>query len=84
MKLYVVKNRKHSLLGRQWLKELKIDVNEKLVKKNNVNCIVSKSNVLNNLRCKYPEVFSTELGKIPNYFAKLTLKETTTHRFFKH
>lgn len=61
LKVYVVKNRKHSLLGRNWLRKLKIDVNEKIFKTQDVKCILSKENVLNEMKCKYPEVF---FGKI--------------------
>lgn len=70
--LYVAKNEKHPLLGRSWMKVLKIDVVEFY---NNVHTVVENSAAaVQTLIERYGSVCEKSMGKIEGLTAKLQLK----------
>lgn len=78
LNLYVVENGDSKpLFGREWLHELQLDwVTIKALK-------VQSLKQVEDLKSKYKEVFTPELGKLKDVKAKLHLKENTTPKFVK-
>lgn len=62
-----------------------IDLN-KLYELNFINISPSMhaTNVISKLKESYPNVFSSEVGKIPNFQAKLKIKKGSQPVFIKH
>lgn len=69
LKLYVICNGSVPLLGRDWLKRLKVDI--KIV--NSLSCEQQKFDENNFVR-KYPRVFSNELGNLRSKQARLIVR----------
>ena len=75
-KLYVVKGKGPSLLGRDWLKHIRLDwANIKMLSMEN------SPPALKELSDKYAEVFQDGLGTMKSFRAHLSLKESATPRF---
>ncbi|XP_017482654.1 PREDICTED: uncharacterized protein K02A2.6-like [Rhagoletis zephyria] len=90
LKLYVVRSDRKPLLGRKWLREIRLDwnkiINNDTVIVQNVNQIQQnqRSSQIENLISKYSDVFSTTTGKIKDLQARLYLKPNAAPKFVKH
>jgi len=81
--LYVVNRGGPPLLGREWLKHIKLDWH-------NINCL-SSANILagevlqkiQDLQARYSNIFQPGLGKLANIKAKLNVKENCQPKFAK-
>ena len=71
--IYVVKGRGTPLLGRDLLTHIKL----------NWCCVKKVENSLNKLLEQYSELFSSKLGKMKNFQAKLNVKQGATPKFCK-
>ena len=71
--IYVVKGRGTPLLGRDLLTHIKL----------NWCCVNKVENSLNKLLEQYSELFSSKLGKMKNFQAKLNVKQGATPKFCK-
>ena len=77
-KLYVVKGKGASLLGRDWLKHIRLDwANIKMLS------IEGSLPALKELSDRYAEVFQDSLGTMKSFRAHLSLKEGATPRFHR-
>ena len=82
LNLYVLNNGGRPLFGREWLSHL--NVNWTAIKALHVStCQFSRQSEINNLKSKYAEVFSAELGKLKDKQGKLILKENCSPKFMK-
>ena len=77
LKLVVVAGNGPSLLGRNWLKYIKLDWNGIFAVR------TAKLKPLHDLLQSYETLFSKELGKIQPYTASLHIQPDVTPRFFK-
>ncbi len=74
---HVLKQNGPILLGRDWLKEIKLDWSE-------IKCYnISKISTMDALLEKYASVFDSELGTIKDFKARINLKPDSTPKFFK-
>ena len=85
LELYIVQQFRKAILGRRWIRRLRIDLLELdeqkriLMEENNVNSIEAEQldNVLSaysDVLSAYSEVFQEKIGCIPNYTVKLQLR----------
>ncbi|XP_055915493.1 uncharacterized protein K02A2.6-like [Eupeodes corollae] len=96
LKLYLTSISKHPLLGRQWVRALNINLNElagisyNALDSNNINKINSDDTstddtvLIDKIKKKFPNLFETSLGKIPNFQAKLNIKANAKPVFVRH
>ena len=73
MSIYVVKGNGASLLGHDTLKRMKLDW----------NTVYKVDSDINKLLKQYPELFSSKLGKMKNFQAKINVKEGAIPKFCK-
>lgn len=76
LQLYVVDSNRHALLGREWIRELKLDLNTFLMSDvSALNLTTDTSNPkLHSLIRKYSTVFGNSAGKITGISAAINLK----------
>ncbi|XP_017490965.1 PREDICTED: uncharacterized protein K02A2.6-like, partial [Rhagoletis zephyria] len=90
LKLYIVRSDRRPLLGREWLREIKVDWNDILSSEtytvSRINQIEdsSKTCKIENLLKRFPNLFSKTTGKIRDLQARLYVKPNTTPKFVKH
>ena len=77
LKLYVVDGGSVTLLGREWLQEIKLDW------KNSVKSIKSTALSLDELKTRYADLYSDKLGTLRNFKARLHIKENTVPVFLR-
>lgn len=88
LKLYVVQSNRKPLLGREWLRELKLNWNEIFSNSQSEKTVASiqQHQTLNNiekLKAKYSNVFEKSMGKIQNVQAHIRLKSNVQPIFIK-
>lgn len=88
LKLFVVKSKRKPLLGREWLRELKLNWNDVFNASSNTTVVSSihQQNVSKNvekLKCKYSTVLEKSMGKIENVQAHIRLKANVQPIFVK-
>ena len=82
LNLFVLNNGGRPLFGREWLSLL--NVKWTALKALHVSTgQFSRQSEINNLKSKYAEVFSDELGKLKDKKGKLILKENSSPKFMK-
>ena len=74
--LHVLKQNGPTLLGRDWLKEIKLDWSE-------LKCFKMNMTSMDALLDKYGSVFDSDLGTIKDFKARIYLKPDSTPKFFK-
>ena len=83
LKLYVVKGIGPPLFGRNWLEKIQLDWNS-ISSRNSSNLhSVQNDTSLDNLKSKYAELFSDDLGNMKEITAKLYLKDNAKPKFMK-
>lgn len=75
-KLYVIKQKVSTILGREWLREMKINWSE------DVKALGNDSN-LENLLTEFQDIFTEEIECVPNYKVDFQVKENTMPVFIK-
>jgi len=81
--LYLVDLKKDPILGREWIRNLNINLNAM-----NTDCVKQISttdinNSIDTLKKKYADVFEQKIGKIPNYTCQLKLHSDAKPIFIK-
>ena len=85
VQLYIVKQGKGAIIGREWIRFLNININEIINSRinhtlNDVNTVeISVSDILE----KYKDVFDEKVGEVPNYVTTLRLKENARPIYLK-
>ncbi|XP_017494077.1 PREDICTED: uncharacterized protein K02A2.6-like, partial [Rhagoletis zephyria] len=83
--LYAVPDRCSAILGRTWIRRLKINLNE--LDGTNCNIVTTtfdtKAATVQDLTSKFPSVFEEKIGCIPNYKVSLKLREGATPVYTK-
>lgn len=87
LRLFVVETSRHPLLGREWMRSLRLDWNEVMSKYDTtvdkVELRSPKTSVLKGLIDEFSSVFDDSLGKITGVEASLSLKQGCTPVFLK-
>lgn len=89
LKLYVVKSKRKPLLGREWLRELKLNWNEIFNSNENAKFVSSIQQQkkaaagVDQLKQKYSTVFEQSMGKIRNVQARIRLQANAEPMFVK-
>ena len=78
--LYVVEGDSPALFGREWLSEIKVEL-QNLYSVNKVTR--PRSNELDGILKEYDTLFKEELGTVKSVEAKLKVKEEVQTKFFK-
>ena len=74
--LEVVTGKGPNLMGRNWLKKMKLNLAE-------INNVSTSKPTLESLMQKFGEIFNEELGTIKTFHAELQVREGEKPRFFK-
>ncbi|XP_074039513.1 uncharacterized protein [Leptinotarsa decemlineata] len=82
LKLFVIKNGGPPIIGRKWIKNFNISI-DNLLKSHRINHMNVIEDIPKILQHKFPEVFREGLGKFNKGKAQLHLKENTTPIFCK-
>ena len=80
--LYVVEGDSPALFGREWLSEIKVEL-QNLYSVNKVANARPRFNELDNILKEYDTLFKEELGTVKSVEAKLRVKEEVKPKFFK-
>lgn len=83
--LYVIDAKVDSIVGREWIRKLKLisnvgELNLVGLSMNESKCKKQIDQIMN----EYKDIFSETTGKIPNYKCKLELQENITPKFKRH
>lgn len=87
--IYIVPEHFAALLGRTWIRRLKINLHEI---DNNLHrtphqtsmCIIKNiDDEINQLKSTFPEIFEEKIGCVPHYTVSLKLRESATPVFFR-
>ncbi|XP_037931379.1 uncharacterized protein K02A2.6-like [Teleopsis dalmanni] len=82
--MYIVSNEYSPLLGRSWIRKLKINLHEIDNKINKQESqVVNSITEINDIRQKFPEVFTQKIGCVPNIELNLRLRENAKPVFMK-
>lgn len=85
VKLYIVRSDRRPLLGREWLRTVKLNWSGIMGEQLTCNQVHSKiqkpTEVIEMLKRKFPVVFSPTMGKITNLQARLYLKPNAVPKF---
>ncbi|XP_036318010.1 uncharacterized protein K02A2.6-like [Rhagoletis pomonella] len=87
LKMYVVRTDRPPLLGREWLRKIKLNWHKLLNERLYINHILDQSEVVDfnseTLLKKFPRVFASTAGKITGFQAQLYLKPNASPKFVK-
>ncbi|XP_055908516.1 uncharacterized protein K02A2.6-like [Eupeodes corollae] len=87
LKMYIVRSQRNPLLGREWLRQIKLDWGQLFKKQLDTVMQIqqdkAKFSVIDELVNKYPKVFSKTAGKITGIQARLHMKENASPIFIK-
>ncbi|XP_031333894.1 uncharacterized protein K02A2.6-like [Photinus pyralis] len=76
--MYVVPNHLDPLLGRVWIRHLKINLEEVDADSfHNNSCPINKITNVNDIRTQFSKIFEQRIGLIPNVTISLTLRENS-------
>lgn len=82
--LYVISQEREPLFGREWIKQISVDWNTIIPNISDVQCVDTDFNSeVTRLKSKYKSLFSTEVGKIKNLFAKVNVDSSARPVFLK-
>lgn len=86
--IYIVPENFAALLGRAWIRRLKINLADIDIKNNAThqspsNTIKNIEGEINELKTTFPEIFKEKIGCVPHYTVSLKLREGATPVFFR-
>lgn len=87
--LYIIRSNRKPLLGREWLRQIKVDWTKVLKSQllseevNRIDTEITPMDVEKTLKKNFPTVFSSSSGKIRDIQTRLYLKPSATPKFLK-